>query len=490
MNKRIIGRISPIILSAPLLFLIFDSTFAHEPHPQNEIGEGPILTRHLSQDEIARGQLRFDEIFAAGKLLFDGKFNKFDGQGRPSATGNGKPTQRVPETTMPMVRTSGPDANSCAGCHNDPRSGGGGDFVANVFVLAQILDPITYSIDSLFSNERNTLGMMGAGPIELLGREMTQDLQSIRARAKEQAIRSGLPVTTSLIAKGVSFGSITALPDGSFDTSGVEGVDTDLIIKPFHQKGVVRSLREFTVNAMNHHHGMQAVERFGVDQTGTHDFDQDGIEDELSIGDITAVTLYQSALNTPGRVFPRSRERRSAIERGEQRFENIGCASCHRPTLILNNPIFCEPYKLNPAGTFSDTNQSFCFDLTKFGEKPRLERLPRGGALVRAFTDLKRHVICDTDLPHFCNEKLIQGGVPINQFLTRKLWDVGNSAPYGHRGDLSTITEAILAHGGEGRSSRDRFVALSATEKAEIVEFLKTLQVLPPNLRHEGRSDD
>jgi hypothetical protein len=56
---------------------------------------------------------------------------------------------------------------------------------------------------------------------------------------------------------------------------------------------------------------------------------------------------------------------------------------------------------------------------------------------------------------------------------------VGNSAPYGHRGDLTTITEAILVHGGEARASRDAFVALSSEEQVKIVKFLKTLQILP-----------
>jgi hypothetical protein len=64
-------------------------------------------------------------------------------------------------------------------------------------------------------------------------------------------------------------------------------------------------------------------------------------------------------------------------------------------------------------------------------------------------------------------------------FLTRKLWDAGNSAPYGHRGDLTTLTQAILAHGGEGRVSRDAFAALSKDDRDEVVEFLKSLQIVP-----------
>ncbi len=99
--------------------------------------------------------------------------------------------------------------------------------------------------------------------------------------------------------------------------------------------------------------------------------------------------------------------------------------------------------------------------------------------MVRAFTDLKRHVIGDADYPHFLNEKVIQEGVPTNQFLTRKLWDAGSSDPYGHRGDLTTLTEAIINHGGEGRQSRDAFANLTAAEQAGIIKFLKSMQVIP-----------
>lgn len=55
-------------------------------------------------------------------------------------------------------------------------------------------------------------------------------------------------VTKRLDTKGVSFGQITANANGTLDLSGVEGIDTDLIVKPFHQKGVVNSVLVFTVN--------------------------------------------------------------------------------------------------------------------------------------------------------------------------------------------------------------------------------------------------
>lgn len=49
-------------------------------------------------------------------------------------------------------------------------------------------------------------------------------------------------------------------------------------------------------NAMNHHHGMQSEERFGAGA----DHDNDGVIDELTVGDITALTVFQAALPAPG----------------------------------------------------------------------------------------------------------------------------------------------------------------------------------------------
>ena len=452
------------------------------------IGEQRALQKHTDQTDIESGGINFKDLLEIGESIFAARWTKLDGQGRPAATGSGNPTKRDPSHDPGFLRTSGTDATSCADCHNQPTIGGAGGFVANVFVLAQNLDPITDSVSAEFSNERNTLAMNGSGAIEMLAREMTANLLTIRDAALTEARASKRRIVRRLDTKGVNFGLITANPDGTLDTSGVEGIDTDLIIKPFHQKGVVNSVRVFTVNAFNHHHGMEAVERFGSGQKDsngniidTHDFDEDGVPDELTLGDITAVTLFQVAMNIPGRVTPDGPERRAAAERGEDEFSAIGCADCHRPALILNSRFFSEPNPFNPPGNLrvQDVRHPYTFDLTKDIPKPRLERSGPDGAIVRAYTDLKRHVICDSADPFFCNERLRQNGVPVDQFLTRKLWDVGNTAPYGHRGDLTTITEAILHHAGEARLARERFAALSENQQAEIVEFLKQLQILP-----------
>ena len=489
------GLITQSFRVLPILFVLIIALFvmplgisAHEPHECSAgFPDEPVLSGHISHKDVTSGKLTFDEIFEVGKEQFSAIFNTCDGQGRPATTGAGE--KRAPDESA-FIRTSAPDSSACAGCHNQPRPGGGGDFVANVFVLAQELDPVTESVSAEFSNERNTLGMFGAGPIEMLAREMTAELQTIRDTAIREARDKNISVTKSLATKGVNFGHLTAWPNGSVDFSGRAGVDLDLIIKPFHQAGVVVSLREFTDNAFNHHHGMQAEERFDLNPAKGKDFDEDGIKHELTVGDITAVTIFQAALATPGRLLPADPAARAAVSQGEDLFEQIGCTTCHVPAMKLKSRFFTEPNPFNPEGTFRDTSRIFSFDLTQTGDQPRLAR-DGEGAIVRAYTDLKRHNLCDDpDHPNpirfYCNEQLAQKRPDQDDkpgtefFLTRKLWDVGNSAPYGHRGDLTTITEAILVHGGEARPSRDAFVALCVEEQAAIVKFLKTLQVLPP----------
>ena len=458
--------------------------------PSGLEADEPTVPLSIEQADINSGALRFDEINDHGELLFVTKFNICDGSGRPETTGGGD-KRAVPVTSeegeavsagqITKLRTSAPDSDACAGCHNDPAPGAAGDFVANVFVLAQALDPVTMSVSSARSNSRNTLGMHGAGPIEMLAREMTMDLQE----QFEDLPGDGTHVLTT---KGVEF---EIEVDGG-EVVHAQGIDHDLIVKPFHQAGKVISLREFSANAMNHHHGMQAEERFDLNPAKGYDmdYDNDGYQRELTIGDLTAISIWQAQLGTPIQVIPTKKADRDQVARGEAVFTDIGCGGCHVPEMTLESRYFVEPNPFNPPGTCSsaaDGCMDFAFDMTKTGDGPRLEKGPNGTAVVRAYTDLKRHNLCDEPGPGairwFCNEQLSQGrpdqdGKPGTEyFLTRKLWDVGNTAPYGHRGDISTITEAILLHGGEGRESRDAFETSSADDQKALVAFLKTLQV-------------
>ena len=65
------------------------------------------------------------------------------------------------------------------------------------------------------------------------------------------------------------------------------------------------------------------------------------------------------------------------------------------------------------------------------------------------------------------------------KFLTRKLWGTANEPPYFHHGQFTTLRQAVLAHAGEALATRQAFEALATHEQDALIEFLKTLQVLP-----------
>jgi hypothetical protein len=478
-----------------------------------EIGSEKAVERHLEDGQEFRVSLA--ALLKHGAGLFRAPWTDQDGGGRPLTKGTGAP---LSDPGSPLVfprnfnRISAPDANSCAGCHALPRVGGGGDIVTNVFVLGHRFDSATFdALDPVatrgaldergmpvtqgsIANERATLGMFGAGYIELLAREMTARLQQIR-----NGIAPG--GTARLAAKGVQFGSLSRGADGSWNVSAVEGIPSSslvssgpqeppsLVIRPFHQAARVVSLREFTNNAFNHHHGIQSSERFGRGL----DPDGDGFADELTRADITAATLFQATLPVPGQVIPRDPDIEAAIHRGRRLFAEARCTDCHRPALKLGSAIFVEPNPFNPPGNLRRGEApSLRVDLSSRAlPAPRLAPEADGSILVPAYTDLKVHDLCDA--PEDPNrEPLDMQAAPGSdqffegncRFLTRKLWGVANEPPYFHHGKLTTLRAAIQEHRGEATDSRRRFERLPAADRDAVVEFLKSLQVLPPDTRH------
>lgn len=437
----------------------------------------PAIDVFPNHDAVVSGTTPLSVFLADGKRLFRTVFNARDGVGRPEATGDSKPTLRD-APALEFHRIAGPDASSCADCHNVPMIGGSGGMSANVFVGAHFTDPPTNQVSSSITSERNTIGMFGAGAIEMLAFEMTEELQRIKNQALIDAVRQNTEIKVRLVTKQTDFGYLIAYPDGTYDSSGVRGVDADLVIKPFGTKGVGVSLREFTNFALNQHHGIQSEERFGWARTGITDFDHDGIANEFSIGQMSALVLYQASLPAPVRESYTDPAVQQQVRLGEELFRSVGCSDCHVPDMPLRSAWFLEPNPYNRPGSAVPSDVAGQIMLP-FDTSPNtgLYRDEEGMVHVAAYTDLKRHVICDAEDPFFCNERRMQDFVPIDQFLTSKLWDVGSSAPYGHRGDLTTIAEVIYHHSGEGRAAKIAFTKLSKAEKQAIIIFLKSLVI-------------
>ena len=520
------------VLPTPFLVAIV----AWAQSPSSQVGREVAIPVHLQDGEEFNLPVR--PLIQFGAKLFNAKFTAQEGAGRPLSKGTGDP---LSDLSSPLVfprnfdRLSSPDSNSCSGCHNAPIPGGGGDRVTEVFVLAQRFDHLTFdhadgivtrgAVDESgqfvtmenVTNERKTIGMSGSGFVEMLARQMTAELQ-----AQRDATLPGN--STQLSSKGISFGVLTRNGDGTWNTSQVKGLAApslsskgttppSLIIRPLHQVGNVVSIRQFSNTAFNHHHGMQSEERFGLGA----DPDGDAFVNELTTADLTAVSLYQATLAVPGRVIPNDPAVEQAILAGEALFNQIGCATCHAtlPLTSSNNPglagkpgwIYFEPNPYNPATGPNSPNlqlgptnypvsaPAVTVDLTS--ETLPLPRLQahQGIVMVAAYTDLKLHDISATSDPKIDPEcEPLDQNQPAGspgffagncKFITRKLWGFYNQGgAFMHHGKFTTAREAVEAHNGEALTQRKAFDALPADLQDDVIEFLKSLQVLPPGAKY------
>jgi CxxC motif-containing protein (DUF1111 family) len=75
-------------------------------------------------------------------------------------------------------------------------------------------------------------------------------------------------------------------------------------------------------------------------------------------------------------------------------------------------------------------------------------------------------------------DDIIQGSAGPDEFRTAPLWGLGQRLFFLHDGRASDLVAAIQAHsskGSEANTSIARFNALSASEKQDIVNFLRSL---------------
>lgn len=445
---------------------------------------------------ISDPHARFDEAFECGDELFDTRFNSMDGVG--ANVGDQLRFTRVPRADLvatgewashiPM-RSTGPNAEACTVCHIDPFEDGSGAAGMNA-----VRDPL-HTGDLAQFIQRNTPHLFGAGALQRLAEEMTVDLATQVEEAREISCASAVSeVTVPLASKSISFGEATLRCDGSDDLAGLEGIDEDLVVKPFQWKGNTATLRQFNRDASHNELGMQAVEIVGYGVDG----DSDGIVDELSVGDISALSIYVAAQPRPTTrlelhrhgLAPLSDTDITSIRSGSETFIEVGCADCHRPELILDGPTFSEPSQTagymdltfpagqDPVAEGVDPENPIAFDLTADQPDNQLgkahfgafKRTENGGARVSLYGDLKRH-----DMGPGLAENIDETGVGASVWLTKELWGVGSTAPYLHDGRATTLTEAILEHGGDAASSRDLAAALPETEFQNLIAFLDNL---------------
>jgi CxxC motif-containing protein (DUF1111 family) len=141
----------------------------------------------------------------------------------------------------------------------------------------------------------------------------------------------------------------------------------------------------------------------------------------------------------------------------------------------------------NPPGNLRPGDApTLTIDLTS-DELPRPRLKGQNGVVwVPAFTDFKLHDITEGSTDP--NREPLDMNQPAgsanffagnSRFLTRKLWGIANQHSFGHHGLYTTMREAVLAHAGEALDSKLAFQSLNDYDRDSIIEFLKSLQILP-----------
>ncbi len=297
-------------------------------------------------------------------------------------------------------------------------------------------------------------------------------------RAPTFEFSSGTPATFSarIAPRLVGMGLIEAIPEASIlaaedpnDTNedGISGranrvVDAtsgNTLLGRYGWKAAQPSLRHQISAALNTDMGVMTSLMPNPD-CGSEQTDCGSAGVELTDDHLLDLEKYIALLG----VRPQRNYDDEAVIAGEARFTDIGCAACHTPT-----------FETSPYHPFAELRSQ----------------------TIHPYSDFLLH-----DMGDGLADTLSEGDASGREWRTQPLWGLGLSAcvtggvtgdkgnpafgddtgevcdpehAYLHDGRARTLEEAILWHGGEGQASTNAYQALTDTEKANLLEFLKSL---------------
>jgi cytochrome c peroxidase len=473
---------------------------------------------HPDIPDVNPPSLDLQELRVMGLSVFSTPFNKLDGYGdgpfdldewneSPLALGH-RPTLQGNGT---FLRVNGLDAQSCNECHGvvshatRPPTlglGGVGGATMNAVIMPSVIDVADSSekwvkkrgpkrepdlplvpdgVADYNGRFSNAPFLFGGGGVELLGKEMTAQLQAALEDCDANNLSRRALETYPDFAQRyrTSFGTISC-SNGSVDLSETTGIVprkdaselTDvpvqtagelLVVRPFGRKGENFYMRDFDRGAMQFHFGIEpeeVLEAAGLPPDA--DADRDGVTLEVTVAEMTA--LHAFSVTNPRPYMETLDE---DAQQGFETFQEIGCADCHRPELITQSTSL--PLAQPEEPTDPSANVYLSIDLT---DAPvGFEQSENGGVVVRLFSDLKRH-----DMGTRLEETFERGDISNREFITARLWGVADTEPYLHDGRATTLYDAIEFHGGEAQAARNHFVALPPDRQDDLIHFLRHLR--------------
>ena len=321
--------------------------------------------------------------------------------------------------------------SSCVACHRSGATGGGSARNVTRFGLTK-----NGKFDAL----------------EALGGSLLQD-QAILPVAKETVPPEANTIVHRNSTPLFGLGLIDAIPDDAIlrnvrkqPIDGVTGkavVTTDIVsgksrVGRFGWKAQQTSVLAFAADAYANEMGVtnryfptENAPNGDADKLAKSDFILDP-EDAPATGlaDFEKVANFMKFLAPPPGV-----KLTPTATAGQQLFMVAGCAVCHVPSMMT------APSK-DPA-----------FDRKE----------------VRLYSDLLLH-----DMGSL-GDGIVQLPAGAREMRTSPLWGLRYSAPYLHDGRATTVEAAILAHDGEAKVSRERYLKLTPAQKKQLSEFLLSI---------------
>jgi CxxC motif-containing protein (DUF1111 family) len=320
--------------------------------------------------------------------------------------------------------------NGCVTCHAAPAIGGSG---------AQIEVHATRFAD----NACETFDEINGGAV--VQQQATPLLQAAGI-FKEEPLPQTTGVGRRTSADLFGFGLFEAIRDEDIlrradpndrDHDGISGratVGEEGHVGRFGKKGQVPDLLDFITDATIYEMGITSEDE-PEEQLVTGQPLPDGVDPapdpEITEEDLHDMVAFVQMLAPPPLI-----RLNFVQEAGRHIFNEIGCASCHTPAFRTGAH----------------------------------EIRALSGRIVFPYSDFLIHDM-GPELADICN-----GNATPSEFRTEPLLGLrftnGNLL---HDGRAATITDAIRAHGGEGRFAREKFARLSFRQRDALLRFLKTL---------------
>lgn len=277
--------------------------------------------------------------------------------------------------------------------------------------------------------------------------------EMLPAHANAVSVRSGPPVFGLGLIEAIPDQAILALADPhDQDGDGISG-RPNMVIPPdwvgvpptfhlgrFGRKAGVAILLQQVVTAYHQDMGITSdFLPFENPHPVNGTLGDDVPEPEVSRSTIDDVIFYLRTLAPPKRG-PLTTQ----VQQGEARFLQIGCGSCHVPSI-------------------------------KTGAHPTITALNQVD--VPLYSDLLLH-----DMGPELADNVVEGEAGGTEWRTSPLWGLrligehlGGTPFYLHDGRTSDLREVIRLHGGEAAGTRERFFSLPQPEQEALIAFLLSL---------------